>query len=262
MKRYGAAARRTVELAPGFIVTVILIWLAPPATVAEAELQVSVGVAVSILGVMLVDGAALESLVRSYREEARLLNSMIGGQMASDSLSRTILEIGTIEIPGHEFERFYLNALWSVEHSYITTFVATDTSAGEGHNRLALEIQRTKVRVSGCDIRRFFIFADQEQFNSHQEMMKTSTAAGIRVKYIFQQAILEDRSLRSQLDRLGSLDFSIIDSDIVLQTKIATSHGRNVSIEHTQVSRNRGLADSYNFFFSLLWEYGSTLETQ
>lgn len=256
MDRYGAAIRRLVELVPGVAVTLALIWLAPPISASDAELQVSIGVTVSLLGVVLVDGSAFESLLNAYRDDVRSLNAMVGDRMTSDALSRAILELGTTEIPGSEFERFYLNALWSVEHSYVTTFVATDTSANEGHNHMALEIQRTKVRVAGADIRRLFVFADESQHAAHQVMMRDHLDAGIRVRYLLTEQVHSDRVIQIRLARLGSLDFSIIDGDIVLRTVLATRDGRNVAVERTMVNRNPGLTKDFGFFFSLLWEQG------
>jgi hypothetical protein len=258
-----AIGRRLVEIVPGVVVAVALIRLAPPASAAEAVAQVSLGVVVGLLGVVLIDGAVVETEVKAYREDVRgyredvnHLHSLLSGQLAWSALSRTMLELGSMEVPGNEFYRFYLNVLWSIERSYVTTFLATETSATESHNRLALEIQRTKARVTRATIRRLFIFMRDEQRDAHQEMMKAQKDAGIEVRYIFDRALTSERDLLDWSKRVGSVDFSIIDGRIVLETFVQTSRGRRVAIERSTVSTDLGRVADYEFFFSLLWERG------
>ena len=155
MHRYLAAAlRRFIELLPGVVVTVLLIWLAPPKTATEALGEVSVGVLTAMLGVMLVDNAALEAEVRNYRRDAHNLSAFLNAHLQLGSLTKSLLDMGSMDVSGDRFQRFYRDALWSIEKSYLTTFLATETSADEEHNRLALEIQATKARVARATIGR------------------------------------------------------------------------------------------------------------
>lgn len=150
----------------------------------------------SLLGIVLVDGVVIEEQVKGYREDIKQISSLVSGQLAWSALSRTILELGSMEVTGEQFNSFYLTVLWSIEKSYITTFVATDTSATEGHNRLALEIQRVKIRVSGVSIRRLFLFVDDAQFHAHREMMRLQSEAGIEVRYMFEKKISQSVASR------------------------------------------------------------------
>lgn len=257
MRRYRQeVVRRVLGLAPGVLTTILLIWLVPPDTALDAMSEVSIGLVTSLLGLVLVDVPVLESQIRSYRQDVHNLNSLLGGQLALGALGRTMLELGSLEVPGQEFHRFYLNVLWSIEHSYLTTFLATDTSGEESHNRLALEIQRTKIRVSDANIRRLFIFMDDAQRDSHRRMMQRQTEAGIDVKYIYDRSLTDERALRDWARRLGCTDFSIVDGTIAMSTSVAASRGRRVSIERSVVTCEPGRVRDFQFFFSLLWERG------
>lgn len=260
MRHYrGLIGRRLIGLAPGTLVTVVLIQLVPPVTAVQALSQVLVGLVASLLGIVLLDGVVIEEQVKGYREDIKQISSLVSGQLAWSALSRTILELGSTEVTGEQFNRFYLTVLWSIEKSYITTFVATDTSATEGHNRLALEIQRVKIRVSGVSIRRLFLFVDDAQFHAHREMMRLQSEAGIEVRYMFEKKISHDRTFRELSNRLGCIDFGVIDGNIAMNTTVALSDGRPVEIIRSMINCETARVHEYQFFFSLLWEQSNLL---
>lgn len=263
MRRYGGLiGRRLIGLAPGTFVTIGLIQIAPPTSVVEALSQVTAGLVASLLGIVVVDGLVIEEQLKGYREDIRQINSLLSGQLTWSALSRTMLEIGSMEVGGEQFNRFYLNLLWSIERSYLTTFVATETSAAEGHNRLALEIQRVKIRVSGVSIRRLFVFVDDGQLQNHKEMMRLQSEAGIDVRYMLETTISNNREFKELLNRLGTIDFGVIDGKIAMNTTVSLSDGRPVEITRSMINCDPTRVGEYQFFFSLLWEQSNLLGEQ
>jgi hypothetical protein len=246
--------RRAAEILPGILVTLGLLKLTPPSTTADTVLQVSVGLMTSILGLILVDGAVLEAKLSAYRRDLQGLLKILAPQLSSGAFARSLLEIGSLEVPGDDFQRFYRNALWSIERSYVTTFLATQTSATESHNRLALEIQRIKVRVSGATIRRLFIFADEAQRDAHSAMMQSQIEAGLEVRFLFDELIKDSRELTEWANKLDYLDFSIIDDRLILRTTVASTLGHRTAVSRSLVSSETGLITDFQFFFSLLWD--------
>jgi len=261
VRRYGGLiGRRIIALAPGTFVTIGLNQIAPPTSVVEALSQVSVGLVASLLGIVVIDGVVIEEQLKGYREDVRQINSLLSSQLTWSALSRTMLELGSMEVSGEQFSRFYLNLLWSIEKSYLTTFVATETSAAEGHNRLALEIQRVKIRVSGVNVKRLFVFVDDGQLQDHRQMMRLQSEAGIEVRYLLETTISNNREFKELLNRLGTIDFGVIDGKIAMNTTVGLSDGRPVEITHSMINCEATRVGEYQFFFSLLWEQGGLLQ--
>ncbi len=208
----------------------------------------------------LVATAVINNLVEFYLQarETRRINAnladlllKIGRSFHSAVELNQILRYGVTSFTREQIPNIWIELLWRMENRYYgVSYSRPDLWWSQAFTKLAIEIQKTKIIVNKADIRRVFIYEDDDEKNGIQETMREQALAGIKVKYISKQSITENYLLKQLADRLETLDYAVIDGKIAWLVVI----DKNRKFKLGKALIDDTLTDNYKRFFDHLFE--------
>jgi hypothetical protein len=204
-----------------------------------------------------------KSLIESYQNESRInevkstyLKILSGLSEKAQDMSNLIalLRYGTTIFPKEKAVKVWLDLLWLASSRYWSTNYI-DELWDSTISELALAIQTAKVRVENVDMRRVFIINDENEFGNLKPVMKAQKTAGIHVRYIFKDELEKEEYIWKQLNKLGTYDISLINSEIVFQ--VLLDKDRKILSERVDVDHKRcgELEEVYRMIFDVAHQY-------
>ena len=208
----------------------------------------------------LVATTVISNLVEFYLQsrETRRINAnlanllvRIGKCFHSATELNQILRYGVTIFKREQIPNVWIELLWKMESRYYgVSYSSPDLWWSQAFTKLAIEIQKTKIIVNKADIRRVFIYEDENEKNSIYETMREQSLAGIKVKSISKQSIADSYLLKQLAGKLETLDYALIDSKIAWLVVI----DKNRKFKLGKALIDEALVDNYQRFFDHLFE--------
>jgi hypothetical protein len=220
------------------------------------SLQTASKVTSSII-IGLLTSLLVKSLIESHENESRLneiksiyvkISSGLSEKAQDMSNLAKLLRYGTAVFPKEKAVKVWLDLLWLASSRYWSTNYINelwDSTVSE----LALAIQSAKVRVENVDMRRVFIIDDSHELESLKSVMRAQSNAGVKVRYIFKEEIEKEPYIWKQLSKLDTLDFSLVNSEIIFQ--VLLDKNRRIRSEQIQIDLKycKELEEIYSMIF-------------
>ncbi len=168
-----------------------------------------------------------------------------------------ILRYGVTSFQREQIPKVWIELLWKMENRYYgISYSDPDLWWSQAFSKLAIEIQRAKILVNKADVRRIFIYNDENEKNKIYDIMHEQCLAGINVKYISRSAIEDNYLLKQLASKLETLDYALIDAKtawLVVVDKNRKFKAGKALIEET-------LFENYKRFFDHLFEEAEIFE--
>lgn len=174
------------------------------------------GIVIGILTALLASQIAsrIEQEADSARIEATLsaVLSRLGDVLSSHHTVASVLRHGVLRCPRERVTSLFQQILWGTQKRYWATSYHSEIQ----HHYLATAIQEAKVKVEGVEIRRVFIVDTEEELTTILGLIQVQRNAGIDARWLFRRDIERDPILRDRVTRFPSLDFTVVDSRLLL----------------------------------------------
>lgn len=162
-----------------------------------------------------------------------------------------ILRYGVTTFKREQIPNVWIELLWQMEHKYYgVSYSDPDLWWSQAFSKLAIEIQKTKILVNKADVRRIFIYDDEEEKNRIYDTIREQCLAGINVKYISRQSIDGSYLLKQLASKLETFDFALIDSKIAWLVVV----DKNRKFKSGKALIEETLSDNYQRFFDHLFQ--------
>lgn len=227
----------------------------------KSQIEGLLSIMVGLVGVIAVNN--LIEFYRQSREMSRLNSNLsnllvkIGKFYHSAWELNQILRYGVTTFKREQIPNIWIELLWQMENRYYgVSYSDPDLWWSQAFSKLAIEIQKTKIIVNKADIRRVFIYQDEEEKNRINELMREQYAAGINVKSISRKSIDDSYLLKQLAGKLETFDYALIDSKIAWLVTV----DKNRKFKVGKALIDETLADKYKRFFDHLFQEAEKFE--
>lgn len=213
----------------------------------------SIGIA--LLTIIMLEVMLQPFLIRKEYLELTSRVNYLANKMADRSADTAdivrILRHGSICVPASKTIDVWLELNWSTRNRYWgILYVSPKEIARTSVFDLALAIMSAKVRVNQVDIKRIFLFETQEDFEDSSRAMRACIEHNIPTRYCFASELKEHLLLQEKILQLKTLDFAVIDSQVVWLTFIDKKRFETGGEFHFDSQMN----EHYSEIFRLIWE--------
>ena len=243
------------ELILGFVVGLITYRVSGATDAITGILSVAVGLLTSLLAATFAQRFNEEMSQRRLAERMDHLIHTLSDRVGTSADAASALRYGGVEIPRGEVTRVWLDRLWRTSSRY---WGAIYTAPGEVVDtsiyQLGLAILSAKVRVDHVDVRRIFVVDDHQELEHLLPAMRAQEGH-ISVRYVLRTTLDHHSLLSTQLAQLPSLDFTIIDRDVVWL--LLLDGGRRIragTLHFDETMNNR-----FGEVFRLMWDTATPL---
>ncbi|UCC11633.1 MAG: hypothetical protein JSW02_09835 [candidate division WOR-3 bacterium] len=242
---------KIVEIAAGVIAGYVAYRLSAPIFDFAGLFSVIIGLLSALVVAHLIESYRHSQDIRKMNHHlADLLQTIAERYQDAADIAR-VLQYGVTTFPRDQFIDAMLPLFWKVENELLaTSYVSPDEGWSRSYGELIHEIQRTKIKVNKANIRRVFIVDSEDEFSRLRDVMTKQKQAGIKVKYIFRDAIEKTSMLKSHAERLESLDFDVVDAQCVWLSVL----DKNRNIKYGRVVFGKEACDRYCRFHNVVFE--------
>lgn len=213
----------------------------------------------SVAGVLSIFAGLLCILLISKR--VPLFNLDVQPEAVHNSLHRALnfvnrklerlQQMRTLQVSREQSTQLWLELLWKTSHRYWATIhTAPNEAADTKLFDLGIAVLGAKARVEQVDVRRLLLAADAAELQQFLPTLEAHQRAQIPVRYLLREQLNQHPLLQSQLKKLPSLDFSLIDSQLIWS--LLLNKQRQVCSGELQV--NEAKANQQELIFRTLWE--------
>ena len=239
------------ELALGLLVGFITFRASGETDTVTGILSIAVGLLTSLLAATFAQHFHEEANQQRISERLDYLVHQVSDRMLSSADAAAALRFGGVEIARSEVTRVWLDRLWRTTARYWgVIYTAPGEVVDTNIFHLGLAILSAKVRVDQVDVRRIVLVDDQEELEHLLPAMRAQHDSNISVRYLLRESVKEHPLLNQQLKQLGSLDFSIIDREVVWLLLLDD----NRRIQSGALHFDQAMNARYSEVYRLMWD--------
>jgi len=209
-----------------------------------------------VLGFISWEAIKLRIGIQQIDSSVKSLSGFIRGYLGEGSLSELALIYSKVPdarvspegvtVPKREILNFWWQCISRTKSgwrctNYTGAKVSWSTGWGSGQS---LRIQQDRISA-GCKITRIFIVDRVEELNDFASIMEEQIQAGIDVKWILKDELLNTDAMREAELSLGTIDFAIVDSDWLFMVNL-----RGREFASASASKAINLIDAAKFLIS------------
>lgn len=248
---------KVIEVLMGVIVAYITYRVSEPKSSITGLFSIMIGLLSTLVVTTLIESYRQSKEIRKTNLHLANLFEKIAERQQDTSDLVQILRYGVTTFPREQVPDVWIEFLWRIGNRLLaTSYINPDEGWDQAYTELALEIQRTKIKVNKADIRRVFIVDSEEEITKLRNTICKQKEAGIKVKYIFKRKVEAKSMLKTWADKLETLDFGLVDSKLVSLVFV----DKNRRIKHGKVVFNREGYDRYKRFYDSLFEEAEEIE--
>lgn len=181
------------------------------------QLKVALGLLSTIMTTLFIEFIRLSKKVDDQQKRQEQIFTALAERFSSDAELGELLRAPQLELSGPQVPEKWLALLWRLERDYAATnYISREAHLDKGYAALALEIQALKIKVSHVPIRKVFIVDDEPERQNIHDVLLAQTQVGVQLRTIERKAIKTNAELKLQAAGLQSIDFALINRDMVL----------------------------------------------
>ena len=181
------------------------------------QLKVALGLLSTIMTTLFIEFIRLGKKVDDQQKRQEQIFAALAERFSSDAELGELLRAPQLELSQQQVPDKWLALLWQIETDYAATnYISREAHLDKGYAALALEIQALKVKVKYVQIHKVFIVDDAQELQNIRDLLQAQCQAGIQVRTMQRKAIDTHAELKLQAAGLQSIDFALINHDMVL----------------------------------------------
>ena len=239
------------EISLGLVVGLIAYYLSGERDATIGALSLGVGLLTSLLAAVLGQHFQEDANYRALNERLDALIGRMSDRTLTAADAASALRYGGVDIPRADVTRVWIDRLWRASSRYWgVIYTAPGEVVDTSVFQLGLAILSAKVRVDQVDVRRIFLIDDETELQHVLPFMRTQQDSGISVRYLFRSSVDTHPLLKSQVKTLASIDFAVMDRDVVWLLLLDRSRRIRSGALHFDETLNAHYSEVYR----LMWD--------
>ena len=239
------------ELGLGLLVGFITFRLSGETDTVTGILSIAVGLLTSLLAATFAQHFHEEANQQRIADRLDYLVHQVSDRMLSSADAAAALRFGGVEVARSEVTRVWLDRLWRTSSRYWgVIYTAPGEVVDTNVFQLGLAVLSAKVRVDQVDVRRILLVDDKEELEHLLPVMRAQHDNNIAVRYLLRESVTAHPLLNQQVKQLSTLDFSVMDRDVVWLL-LLDGHRR---IQAGALHFDQAMNERYSEVYRLMWD--------
>ncbi len=178
----------------------------------------------------------------------------------ADKLSLTgelikILKYGHIRIPPGKSSEVWMELLWSMKKKYWgVIYISPKELVQSSIFEHSISIMIAKMKVNMLDVRRVFVLDDEAEYDEIADCIRLCLDNDIQTRMIYKKDLYSIHILNDKTAHIKTLDFIIIDDEIIWQTVL----DNNRYEKYSEIYFDSNMNETFSDIFRQIWDAASS----